>query len=107
VTRTTSQTWYHGTRIALAPGDLLTPGRPSNYVPEVVMNHVYFTALIEGAGLAAEVAVMLADGVATPHVYEVEPTGPFEDDPNVTDKKLPGTPRGRTAAVSLCASSGR
>jgi hypothetical protein len=89
---TPPRTWYHGTRIALRSGELLTAGRPSNYIPDVVMNHVYFTALIEGAGLAAEVAVMLADGVGTPHVYEVEPTGPFEDDPNVTDKKFPGNP---------------
>ena len=52
------------------------------------MNHVYFTALPDGAGLAAE----LAPGEAEPRVYEVEPTGPFEDDPNVTDKKFPGNP---------------
>jgi len=25
-------------------------------------------------------------------VYVVEPTGSFEDDPNVTDKKFPGNP---------------
>ena len=52
------------------------------------MNHIYFTAIIDGAGLAAQVAAL--DG--TPHVYEVEPTGDFEDDPNVTDKKFPGNP---------------
>lgn len=52
------------------------------------MNHIYFTALPDGAGLAAEIAAI--DG--TPHVYEVEPTGPFENDPNVTDKKFPGNP---------------
>lgn len=52
------------------------------------MNHIYFTALRDGAGLAAEVAAL--DG--TPHVYEVEPTGEFENDPNVTDKKFPGNP---------------
>lgn len=52
------------------------------------MNHVYFTALVDGAGLAAE----LAAGDAPPRVYEVEPTGPFENDPNVTDKKFPGNP---------------
>ena len=50
------------------------------------MNHIYFTALRDGAGLAAE----LAPGDAEPRVYVVEPTGPFEDDPNVTDKKFPG-----------------
>ena len=52
------------------------------------MNHIYFTALIDGAGLAAE----LARGDDIPRVYLVEPTGPFEDDPNVTDKKFPGNP---------------
>ncbi len=52
------------------------------------MNHIYFTATIAGAGLAAE----LAAGDAEPRVYAVEPTGEFEDDPNVTDKKFPGNP---------------
>jgi rifampin ADP-ribosylating transferase len=56
------------------------------------MNHIYFTALVDGAGLAAELAAMLAGGDATPRVYAVEPTGPFEDDPNVTDKRFPGNP---------------
>ncbi|ALX66186.1 putative rifampin ADP-ribosyl transferase [Microbacterium sp. XT11] len=52
------------------------------------MNHIYFTALRDGAGLAAE----LAAGDGEPRVYRVEPTGPFENDPNVTDKKFPGNP---------------
>jgi rifampin ADP-ribosylating transferase len=76
----------------LQSGDLLTAGRPSNYRPEVVMNHIYFTALPDGAGLAAEIASELATDDAAPRVYEVEPTGPFEDDPNVTDRKFPGNP---------------
>jgi rifampin ADP-ribosylating transferase len=80
--------FYHGTKADLRVGDLLTAGFPSNYRPEIVMNHVYFTALRDGAGLAAE----LAPGNAPPRVYEVEPTGPFENDPNVTDKKFPGNP---------------
>lgn len=79
---------YHGTKADLAPGDLLTAGRRSNYRPEVVMNHIYFTALIGGAGLAAE----LAAGEGEPRVYRVEPTGEWENDPNVTDKKFPGNP---------------
>jgi len=57
-----------------------------------VMNHVYFTSLVDGAGLAAEIAAELIGGGATPRVYVVEPTGPFENDPNVTDKKFPGNP---------------
>ncbi len=80
--------FYHGTKADLRVGDLLTAGFRSNYRPEVVMNHIYFTALRDGAGLAAE----LAAGAAPPRVYLVEPTGPFEDDPNVTDKKFPGNP---------------
>lgn len=84
--------FFHGTRAELRPGDRLTAGRPSNYRPELVMNHVYFTALLDGAGLAAEIAAMLGPDDAEPHVYVVEPTGPYEDDPNVTDKKFPGNP---------------
>jgi rifampin ADP-ribosylating transferase len=80
--------FFHGTKADLRIGELLTPGFRSNYRPEVVMNHIYFTALRDGAGLAAE----LAPGDAAPRVYLVEPTGPFEDDPNVTDKKFPGNP---------------
>ncbi|SDE74108.1 rifampin ADP-ribosylating transferase [Blastococcus fimeti] len=80
--------FFHGTKADLQVGDLLTPGFRSNYRPEVVMNHIYFTALRDGAGLAAE----LAAGSGAPRVYEVEPTGAFEDDPNVTDKKFPGNP---------------
>ena len=80
--------FFHGTKATLNIGDLLTAGYRSNYRPEVVMNHIYFTALVDGAGLAAELAAV--DG--EPHVYLVEPTGEFENDPNVTDKKFPGNP---------------
>ncbi|MET4581538.1 hypothetical protein ABIE21_001028 [Conyzicola nivalis] len=80
--------FFHGTKADLRAGDLLTAGFRSNYRPEIVMNHVYFTALVAGAGLAAE----LAAGDGAPRVYVVEPTGAFEDDPNVTDKKFPGNP---------------
>ena len=80
--------FFHGTKADLREGDLLTAGFRSNYRPEVVMNHIYFTALRDGAGLAAE----LAAGDGAPRVYVVEPTGTFEDDPNVTDKKFPGNP---------------
>ncbi|MDQ1627628.1 MAG: hypothetical protein QOI54_1372 [Actinomycetota bacterium] len=80
--------FFHGTKADLRVGDLLTAGFRSNYRPEVVMNHIYFTALRDGAGLAAE----LAAGETAPRVYVVEPTGPFDNDPNVTDKKFPGNP---------------
>lgn len=84
--------FFHGTVADLNVGDLLTAGRRSNYRPEVMMNHIYFTALADGAGLAAEIAAELTEGAAVPRVYAVEPTGPFENDPNVTDKKFPGNP---------------
>ncbi|WP_394330842.1 NAD(+)--rifampin ADP-ribosyltransferase [Chryseobacterium gregarium] len=80
--------FYHGTRADLKVGDLLTAGRTSNYKSELVMNHIYFTALVDGAGLAAA----LAGGAGAERVYLVEPTGSFEDDPNVTNKKFPGNP---------------
>lgn len=84
--------FFHGTIADLRAGDLLTPGYRSNYRPEVVMNHIYFTALVDGAGLAAELAAALVSSGSAPRVYLVEPTGPFENDPNVTDKKFPGNP---------------
>ena len=83
-----STLYYHGTRADLQIGDLLTAGFVSNYRDTVVMNHIYFTALAKGAGLAAEIA----KGEGRPRVYIVEPTGEFEDDPNVTDRKFPGNP---------------
>ena len=80
--------FYHGTKADLKVGDLLTAGFRSNYRPEIIMNHIYFTALPNGAGLAAELAAGEGEG----RVYIVEPLGPFENDPNVTDKKFPGNP---------------
>jgi len=80
--------FYHGTKADLQIGDLLTAGGSSNYKAELKMNHIYFTAMVNGAGLAAA----LAKDDGHEHVYIVEPTGSFENDPNVTDKKFPGNP---------------
>jgi hypothetical protein len=80
--------FFHGTRADLQIGDLLTPGGASNYQADLKMNHIYFTGNVRGAGLAAA----LAQGEKPERVYRVEPTGPFENDPNVTDKKFPGNP---------------
>lgn len=80
--------FYHGTKADLQMGDLLIAGYLSNYESDLAMNHIYFTALTNGAGLAAE----LAKGDGDSRVYIVEPTGNFENDPNVTDKKFPGNP---------------
>lgn len=78
--------FYHGTKADLQVGDLLTAGGNSNYKPGLKMNHIYFTANVNGAGLAAA----LAKGEGRERVYMIEPTGEFENDPNVTDKKFPG-----------------
>lgn len=80
--------FYHGTKADLPVGGLLTAGFRSNYDDSVVMNHIYFTTLPKGAGLAAEIA----KGDGRPRVYAVMPTGTFEDDPNVTNKKFRGNP---------------
>ena len=80
--------YLHGTKAGLAVGDLLVPGRESNFEAGRVMNYVYFTATLDAAVWAAE----LAGGEDRGRIYIVEPTGDFEDDPNVTDKKFPGNP---------------
>lgn len=85
---TDKEPFYHGTKADLSVGDLLTAGGESNYQTDLVMNHVYFTALANGAGLAAS----LAKGDGRERVYIVEPTSSFENDPNVTNKKFPGNP---------------
>ncbi len=79
---------YHGTKADLRPGQLIKPGFPSNYVAHRIANFVYVTAILDGAALAAQ----LAQGDGPGRVYIVEPTGPIEDDPNVTDQKFPGNP---------------
>lgn len=80
--------FYHGTKADLQVGDFLVAGNESNYKSDLVMNHIYFTAFVNGAGLAAA----LAKGEGRERVYVVEPTGEFENDPNVTNKKFPGNP---------------
>jgi len=80
--------FYHGTKAHLKAGDLLTAGFGSNYKSDLIMNHIYFTAMINGAGLAAS----MAKGDGEERVYIVDPTGEFENDPNVTNVKFPGNP---------------
>ncbi|MGY1749041.1 NAD(+)--rifampin ADP-ribosyltransferase [Modestobacter sp. SYSU DS0511] len=84
--------FFHGTKAALAVGDELVPGRGSNFHAGRVSNHVYFTALVDTAVWGAELAAALAGSGERGRVYAVEPLGPFEDDPNVTDKRFPGNP---------------
>ena len=78
-------TFYHGSKADLAVGDLIRPGFGSNFV-ERGLKHIYFSATLEAATWGAE----LAKGGGRGRIYIVEPTGPFEDDPNLTDKKYPG-----------------
>ena len=99
--------FFHGTKAALAPGDQVLPGRPSHFRPDRPLKDVYFTTRGETAAWGAELAAALApadDGdPATARVYEVKPIGPFEDDPNVTDKKFPGNPtRSYRSPEPLC-----
>ncbi len=81
--------FFHGTKFEFDVGDEIVPGRGSNYHGGRISNHVYFAALLEPAVWGAELAVALGGG-GREHIYIVEPTGPFEDDPNVTNKKFPG-----------------
>ncbi len=80
--------FYHGTRADLRPGDLLEPGRRSNFGERRTANHVYLTATLDAATWGAELAV--GDGPG--RIYRVEPTGPLENDPNLTDTRFPGNP---------------
>ena len=82
--------FFHGTKSALEVGDELVPGRGSNFHEGRVMNHVYFTAVLETAVWGAELATAMAGNGERGRIYVVEPLGPFEDDPNVTDKRFPG-----------------
>jgi rifampin ADP-ribosylating transferase len=79
---------FHGTKADLAVGDLLVPGRRSNFGAERTANHVYLTATLDAATWGAELAV----GEGRGRIYIVEPVGALEDDPNLTDKRFPGNP---------------
>jgi rifampin ADP-ribosylating transferase len=78
-------TFYHGTKADLRVGDLIGPGYGSNFVDRQ-LSHIYFSATLNAATWGAELARSEGRG----RIYIVEPTGPFEDDPNLTDQKFPG-----------------
>lgn len=84
---TSAPRYYHGTRAELKPGDLVLPGRSSNYT-ERRSPWVYFSETLDAATWGAE----LAKGEGPGRIYVVEPTGAFMDDPNLTDRKFPGNP---------------
>lgn len=83
-----SGAYLHGTKADLQVGDLLRPGYGSNFDEGRISNHVYFTATLDAATWGAE----LAAGEGRGRIFIVQPTGPVEDDPNLTDKKFPGNP---------------
>ena len=80
--------FFHGTKADVQPGDFLEPGRDSNFGERKRANFIYLTATLDAATWGAELA--MGDGPG--RIYRVEPTGPFEDDPNLTDQKYPGNP---------------
>ena len=80
--------FYHGTKADLQAGDLIERGFSSNYGSRRQANFVYLTATLEAATWGAELAV----GKGRGRIYIVEPTGPIEDDPNLTNKRFPGNP---------------
>ena len=81
--------FFHGTKADLRPGDVLQPGYRSNYgTGRKAANFVYLTATLDAATWGAELSV----GEGPGRIYQVEPTGPIEDDPNLTDKRFPGNP---------------
>ncbi|MCU1622933.1 MAG: rifampin ADP-ribosylating transferase [Frankiales bacterium] len=84
--------FYHGTKSAFEVGDELTPGHRSNFQEGRVSNNIYFTSLVETAVWGAELSTALAATGERGRIYVVEPLGPFEDDPNVTNKRFPGNP---------------
>src|ERR1700740_3585784 len=81
-----------GTKVDQRIGDLPIPGHPSNYEEGRVANHTYFSTLLEPAIWGAELAMSLAGLNGRGRIYIVEPTGAFEDEPNLTNKKFPGNP---------------
>ncbi len=83
-----AQRFYHGTKANLKPGDLIEPGFNSNFGKRKNAIYVYLTATLDAAVWGAELAI----GEGPGRIYIVEPTGPIEDDPNLTDKKFPGNP---------------
>jgi hypothetical protein len=85
---TIAHRFYHGTKADLKLGDLIIVGYKSNLATAKPLSWVYFTRTVNAATWGAE----LASGNGPGRIYVVEPTGPFEDDPNLTDKKFPGNP---------------
>jgi hypothetical protein len=84
--------FFHGTKSVMVAGDELIPGFESNFQAGRISNNIYFTSLVGTAAWGAQLSAALTGSTERGHIYVVEPVGPFEDDPNVTDKKIPGNP---------------
>lgn len=82
------QTYFHGTKADLQIGDFIECGVKSNYGQNNQAKYIYLSATLDAAIWGAELAL----GSGRERIYLVEPTGPIEDDPNLTDKKFPGNP---------------
>jgi hypothetical protein len=83
-----AQTFFHGTKADLRLGDFIEIGISSNYGQNNKAKYIYLTATLDAAVWGAELAL----GEGPERIYLVEPVGPIEDDPNLTDKKFPGNP---------------
>jgi hypothetical protein len=83
-----AQKLYHGTKANLNRGDFIEARFNSNYGQRKKASFVYLTATLDAAAWGAELAL----GEGRGRIYIVEPMGPIEDDPNLTDKKFPGNP---------------
>ncbi len=83
-----AQTYFHGTKADLKPGDFIEAGNNSNFGQRKNARYIFLTATLDAAIWGAELA--LAEG--RERIYLVEPTGPIEDDPDLTDRKFPGNP---------------
>lgn len=84
--------FYHGTKSEVRVGDFLTSGQRSNFEEGRISNHIYFSQLLEPAIWGAELAMALGGMDGRGYIYIVEPTGPFEDDPNLTNRRFHGNP---------------
>ena len=83
-----TQTYFHGTKADLKIGDMIEVGFNSNYGQRNNAKYIFLTATLDAAIWGAELAL----GEGRERIYFVEPTGPIEDDPDLTDKKFPGNP---------------
>ena len=71
------------------PQDLIAVGQRPNFGKlDRTTTYVYLTGTLDAATWGAELAL----GEGPGRIYIVEPIGPIENDPNLTDKKFPGNP---------------